>query len=49
MQIELKVPALGESINEVEIGDWLKAEGELVQKDQPLVALEAGGSGDIRP
>jgi len=41
MSIELKVPAIGESITEVEIGDWLKSEGDLVEKDQPVVALES--------
>ncbi|MDB6053053.1 MAG: 2-oxoglutarate dehydrogenase, subunit, dihydrolipoamide succinyltransferase [Verrucomicrobiales bacterium] len=40
MSIELKVPAVGESITEVEIGDWTKAEGDLVQKDQTLVVIE---------
>jgi 2-oxoglutarate dehydrogenase E2 component (dihydrolipoamide succinyltransferase) len=41
MNIELRVPAIGESITEVEIGDWLKAEGEPVQQDQPIVTLES--------
>jgi 2-oxoglutarate dehydrogenase E2 component (dihydrolipoamide succinyltransferase) len=34
------VPAVGESITEVDIGAWLKAEGEPVQKDEPVVTLE---------
>src|SRR5262245_53797428 len=41
MAIELKVPAVGESITEVEIGDWLKRKGETVQKDEPVVTLES--------
>ncbi len=41
MTIELKVPEVGESITEVEIGGWLKAPGETVQKDEPVVALES--------
>lgn len=41
MTIELKVPALGESITEVEIGDWLKTQGEVVEKDEPVVSLES--------
>lgn len=41
MAIELKVPAVGESITEVEIGDWLKLEGASVQKDENVVALES--------
>ena len=41
MPIELKVPSIGESITEVEIGEWLKKRGEPVQKDEPIVALES--------
>lgn len=41
MQIEIKVPAIGESISEVELGDWKKAKGDPVQKDEPLVVLES--------
>lgn len=41
MAIELKVPEIGESITEVEIGDWLKKPGDLVKKDEPLVTLES--------
>src|SRR5690348_14770288 len=41
MQIELKVPEVGESITEVEIGGWLKSEGEAVRKDEPVVSLES--------
>jgi 2-oxoglutarate dehydrogenase E2 component (dihydrolipoamide succinyltransferase) len=41
MSIELKVPEIGESISEVEIGDWLKKSGEPVKKDDPLVTLES--------
>ena len=40
MSIELIVPAVGESITEVFIGEWLKAEGETVKKDEPLVEIE---------
>jgi 2-oxoglutarate dehydrogenase E2 component (dihydrolipoamide succinyltransferase) len=39
MPIELKVPAVGESIVEVEIGQWLRKEGDLVRQDEPLVEL----------
>jgi 2-oxoglutarate dehydrogenase E2 component (dihydrolipoamide succinyltransferase) len=41
MAIELKVPPVGESITEVEIGDWLKGKGESVTKDDPVVTLES--------
>ena len=40
MPVELKVPSVGESIYEVVIGEWLKAEGEWVEADEPVVALE---------
>ena len=40
MTIELKVPAVGESITEVEIGDWLKTEGATVAKDEPVAVIE---------
>ncbi|HEX4263521.1 MAG TPA: 2-oxoglutarate dehydrogenase complex dihydrolipoyllysine-residue succinyltransferase [Verrucomicrobiae bacterium] len=41
MSIELKVPEIGESITEVEIGSWLKKAGEPVKKDEPVVTLES--------
>jgi 2-oxoglutarate dehydrogenase E2 component (dihydrolipoamide succinyltransferase) len=41
MPIELKVPEVGESITEVEIGDWLKNKGQTVEKDEPVVTLES--------
>jgi 2-oxoglutarate dehydrogenase E2 component (dihydrolipoamide succinyltransferase) len=41
MPTDLKVPSLGESITEVEIGDWLKAEGDAIKKDEEIVALES--------
>src|SRR5215510_1848298 len=41
MSLQLKVPVVGESITEVEIGDWLKKQGEVVQKDEPVVTLES--------
>ena len=40
MPIELVVPSVGESITEVEIGDWLKNPGEPVREDEPLVVIE---------
>ena len=40
MPIELKVPPVGESITEVQIGDWLKAEGEHVSRDEIIVKIE---------
>ena len=40
MAVELTVPAVGESINEVFIGTWLKKEGDSVEKDEALVEVE---------
>ncbi|MEM9021785.1 MAG: 2-oxoglutarate dehydrogenase complex dihydrolipoyllysine-residue succinyltransferase [Planctomycetota bacterium] len=40
MPTELKVPEVGESVTEVEIGRWLVKEGEPVAADQPVVELE---------
>lgn len=41
MTIELKVPSVGESITEVEIGEWLKTEGAAVAKDESVVVIES--------
>src|SRR5687768_2742524 len=41
MAIELKIPSVGESVSEVEIGSWLKKPGETVQRDEPVVVLES--------
>src|SRR3954468_13558520 len=41
MAIELKIPEVGESITEVEIGDWLKKEGDSVAKDENVVTIES--------
>ncbi len=40
MAIELKVPSVGESITEVQIGKWLKGEGQRVAQDEDLVEIE---------
>ena len=40
MSIEIKVPAMGESVTEATIARWLKREGDPVQKDEPVVELE---------
>jgi 2-oxoglutarate dehydrogenase E2 component (dihydrolipoamide succinyltransferase) len=40
MAIELKVPPVGESITEVQIGEWLKSEGDRVERDEVLVKIE---------
>jgi len=40
MAVELKVPPAGESITEVQIGEWLKKEGDAVRRDEVLVVIE---------
>ena len=40
MTIELKIPEVGESVTEAIITRWLKAEGDRVEKDEPVAELE---------
>ena len=40
MAVEIKVPALGESIVEATVGKWLKQEGDPVNVGEPVVELE---------
>ncbi|WP_037499728.1 2-oxoglutarate dehydrogenase complex dihydrolipoyllysine-residue succinyltransferase [Sphingomonas jaspsi] len=40
MSTDVKVPALGESITEATVGQWLKAPGDAVAIDEPIVSLE---------
>ena len=40
MGIEVKVPALGESITEATLGAWLKKPGDQVAADEPVASLE---------
>jgi 2-oxoglutarate dehydrogenase E2 component (dihydrolipoamide succinyltransferase) len=37
---EIKVPALGESVSEATVSQWLKKEGDQISADEPLVELE---------
>lgn len=41
MIIELKVPSPGESITEVEVVKWMKADGDYVYKDETLCEIES--------
>lgn len=41
MPIELKIPAVGESITEVQISEWLKAEGDLVKQDETIAVIDS--------
>ena len=40
MAIDIKVPALGESVTEASVGRWLKKAGDFVNMDDPLVEIE---------
>lgn len=40
MSVELKVPPVGESITEVQIGEWLKKEGDSANRDEVIVMIE---------
>jgi 2-oxoglutarate dehydrogenase E2 component (dihydrolipoamide succinyltransferase) len=40
MSIELKIPDVGESVREVQIGRWLKHEGDPVALDENVVEIE---------
>src|SRR5262245_50633917 len=40
MPVELKIPAVGESISEVTIGAWRKGVGERFERDEEIVELE---------
>jgi 2-oxoglutarate dehydrogenase E2 component (dihydrolipoamide succinyltransferase) len=40
MAIQIKVPALGESVTEATVGQWFKRPGDAVAVDEPLVELE---------
>src|SRR5580658_4187682 len=39
--IDIKVPAVGESISEVTLVKWLKKEGQYVERDEVLAELES--------
>lgn len=41
MSIAVKVPAVGESINEVTIANWLKKDGDFVEQDEIIAELES--------
>ena len=39
--VDVKIPEVGESIVEVQIGEWLKAEGDQVREDDSLAVVES--------
>jgi 2-oxoglutarate dehydrogenase E2 component (dihydrolipoamide succinyltransferase) len=40
MKIEIKIPNVGESVQEAVLAQWYKKEGDYVQKDEPLFVIE---------
>jgi len=40
MSIDIKVPAMGESVTEATVARWFKQEGDAVARDEPLLELE---------
>ena len=41
MAIEIKVPTVGESINEVTLSKWIKKDGEYVERDEVIAEMES--------
>ena len=41
MILEMQIPSPGESISEVEIAQWLVADGEYVEKDQIIAEIDS--------
>jgi 2-oxoglutarate dehydrogenase E2 component (dihydrolipoamide succinyltransferase) len=39
--VDMKVPAIGESITEVTLSQWLKKEGDIVKIDEPICEFES--------
>lgn len=39
--VEMKIPAVGESINEVAISEWLKEDGDFVELDEVIAEIES--------
>jgi 2-oxoglutarate dehydrogenase E2 component (dihydrolipoamide succinyltransferase) len=40
MSIEIKIPSVGESVQEAVLAEWFKQEGDTVRKDEPLFVIE---------
>lgn len=40
MAVDVDIPELGESVSEVTVLEWLRAEGDFVNKDEPICVLE---------
>ena len=40
MEVEIKIPSVGESVQEAVLVEWYKKDGDAVQKDDPLFVIE---------
>ena len=40
MSIQIRVPAMGESVTEATVSKWFKKQGDAVKRDEPLLELE---------
>jgi 2-oxoglutarate dehydrogenase E2 component (dihydrolipoamide succinyltransferase) len=40
MSIEIKIPSVGESVQEAVLAEWFKQDGDTVRKDDPLFVIE---------
>ena len=40
MSVQVEIPSMGESVSEVILLEWLKGDGECVERDEPLCVLE---------
>jgi 2-oxoglutarate dehydrogenase E2 component (dihydrolipoamide succinyltransferase) len=40
MSIEIKIPSVGESVQEAVLAEWFKKDGDTVRKDEPLFVIE---------
>jgi 2-oxoglutarate dehydrogenase E2 component (dihydrolipoamide succinyltransferase) len=39
--VEMRVPTIGESINEVTLSQWLKPDGAIINMDEPICEFES--------
>ncbi|GBC61063.1 dihydrolipoyllysine-residue succinyltransferase [Desulfonema ishimotonii] len=40
MELEIKVPSVGESVQEAILAQWIRQDGEVVKKDEPIFVIE---------
>ena len=40
MAVDVEIPGMGESVTEVILIEWLKADGEMLERDEPICVLE---------